>query len=311
MFSLDFEKIHHYLFPRDYDEHTGLPMAGQGKPAVPILNPESPRSGIHICRETIFTSGSLAFICYAKNLFPFADQPHPPKPTGVKVCLKLTAGVRKGRGSYGSPSVQGETISFECTASDMVGIWRVLRGLIPSYSIYLPLPGQQPKSFDVKYQPQASDSFYAEVREGTTTIRIPFDEGPAFSLQAVIVAVVRTLYPHLDGSGAIHMLDCRPPQGSGREASQIDTDADKNDEAASGDAFEPDLRAEGDEDIGPGLRKAVYAICLKTWPAQRKDVAQYVQKHAGRRAAQRIVDAANRGEFEELDNLAAYLDRHD
>lgn len=306
MFDLQFEKIHRYLFPRRYDEETGLPMAGQGAPEYPRLNPDHPRSGIHICRETIFTSGSLAFICYAKNVFS-NDDVHS-KPVGVKVCLKMTAGVRKGRGSYGSTRVPGETISFECYLNDMVGIWRVLRGQLPSYSIYLPLPGTSPKSFSIKNQPAGSDWCYAEFQESRTSIRVPFDEGAALSFQSVIVAVARTLYPHLDSFAAVAMLDRVDQQ----PVVKLETGSEEGSDSPSSDSvstFEPDLKAEGDEEMASGLRKAIYAVCLQTWPKQRKDVAQFIQRHAGQRVGQRILDAANRGDFTELDDLADYLDR--
>lgn len=304
MFNLQFDKIHAFLFPRAYDEHTGLPLSGQGRPTYPLLNESSPRSGIHICRETVFTSGSLALICYAKNQFAASEDQ---KPIGVKVCLKITAGIKKKPGSYGSVSMPGETVSFECRHSDMVGIWRVLRGFQSGYSIYLPLPGQSPKSFDLKFQPGASDCYYAEAHESNTSVRVPFDEGAAFGFQAVIVAVTRVLYPHLDSAGAVLLLD---------ECSVASTQTDqriqvRNEKASTDPTFEPDLRAEGDEDIRPGIRKAIYAICMQTWPAQRKDVAQYIQKNAGQRVAQRIVDAANGGDFSELDSIAEYLDRND
>lgn len=304
MFDLQFEKIHSYLFPRSYDELTGLPKPGQGVPDYPILNSANPRAGIHIARETIFTSGSLAFICYAKNLLSAVD---PTKAEGVKVCLKITAGIRKGRGSYGSPKVRGETVSFECTLQDMVGIWRVLRGVAKHYSLYLPLPGQQPKSFDLTHQPNASDCYFAEISEGSTAIRVPFDEGAAFAFQAVIVAVSRILYPHLDDALVLSMLD------GVREVPAAPTHStDLPDEAASeSSGYAPDLRSEGDDDIRPGIRKAIYAICLQSWPAKRKDVAQYIQRNAGQRSAQRIVDAANSGDFTELDQLAEWLDSHD
>lgn len=166
MFGLDFHKIHNHLFPRQYHEVTGMPVNGQGVPSCPMVNPDFPRSGVHLCRETIFTSGSLAFICYAKNLFSNGGE----TPTGVKVCLKITAGIKKGRGSYGSTRVFGETVSFECALQDLVGIWRVLRGRAPGYYLYLPLPGATPKTLDVKYQPDARDPYYLGVSEDRKSV---------------------------------------------------------------------------------------------------------------------------------------------
>lgn len=299
MFGLDFQKLHNHLFPRRYSEVTGMPVNGQGAPDYPVVNPESPRSGVHLCRETIFTSGSLAFICYAKNMFSNGGE----TPTGVKVCLKITAGIKKGRGSYGSTRVFGETISFECALQDLVGIWRVLRGRVPRYSLWLPLPGATPKALDVKCQPEASDPYYLAVSEGDLSISVPFNEGAAVTFQAVMLAVVRVLYPHLEMHAAISLLDGAlsfPAKGEVRSmASNVDLGTDE---------FEPDLRDEGDEDVPPGLRKTIYAVCLNRWPAKRKDVAQYIQRNATKRPAQRIVDSANSGDFTELDKIAGYLD---
>lgn len=299
MFSLDFQKLHRHLFPRHYHEVTGMPVNGQGVPECPIVNPDSPRSGVHICRETIFTSGSLAFICYAKNLFSAGGE----TPTGVKVCLKITAGIKKGRGSYGSTRVFGETVSFECTLQDLVGIWRVLRGRAPGYSLYLPLPGATPKAMEVKYQPDARDPFHLAVSEGALSVNVPFNEGAAVSFQAVMLAVVRVLYPHLDGVASATLLD-------GVEVSSVaaeDSSAGSNADLGS-DGLNLDLRCKDDEDLSPGLRKTIYAVCLNRWPSKRKDVAQYIQRHATKRPAQRIVDSANGGDFTELNRIAEYLD---
>lgn len=304
MFDLDFQKIHRYLFPVELDEVSGLPRSGNGRPRIPILNSDNPRSGIHICRETIFTSGSLALICYARNTI---DQGHP---NGVKLCLKLTAGIKKGRGSYGSTRVQGETISFECDLHDALNIWRVLRGQQNHYSRYLPLPGAVPKSFSIKYQEGASDPFYAQFEESGVSIRVPFNEGASLSFQAVIVALARVLYPHLDSSGVIQLLDDVSPQS--HQVSHYQRDQLTEGETstpASGNTEELVLWEEGDEEITPGLRKTIYAICLQTWPTGRKDVAQYIQRHASRRIAQRIVDAANSGDFSMLDTVARQVDQ--
>lgn len=304
MFGLDFDKLHNHLFPRSYDDVTGMPLGGKGVPAVPLVNPKAPRSGVHLCRETIFTAGSLAFICYVKNLFSANSD----EPTGVKVCLKLTAGIKKGRGSYGSPRTSGETVSLECALQDMVGIWRVLRAREASYSIILPLPGSTLKTFEIKSQPSASDPFFAMVSEGGVSIRVPFNEGAAFAFQSVIVAVTRVLYPHLDAFAAVSLLDgghvASAPVLSGEVSSSSDVESPS-------DTLEPVLSVAGDEELRPGLRKAIYAICLQTWPAKRKDVAQYIQKNATQQPAQRIVDAANSGDFSELDRIAEYLNRAD
>lgn len=298
MYSLDFPKIHSYLFPTKYDQVSGLPISG--RPDVPYLNPDHPRSGLHICRETIFTSGSLAFICYAKNLF---DQPGDEKPSGVKLCLKLTSCTRKGRGRYGSPKNPSESVSVECTEDDSVGIWRVLRGIQSSYEIHLPLPGQQVKDVLFKHQPASDSPFYAKVAQGQTMVSVSFSDAHAIAFQAVIVALFRIRYTHLSADTVIALLD-----GVAKKPASMPTNADVLEPQEK--TLERPLRNEGEEDMSDGLRKTVYAICLQRWPAKRKDVAQYIQKNAGATTAQQIVDAANQGDFKWLEHIADILDRN-
>lgn len=306
MFDIDFGKIHRYLVGRRVDPVTGLPQKQGETRDIPILNEEHPRSGIHICRETIFTSGSLAFICYARNVF----EAHSDRVMGVKLCLKITAGVKKGRGDYGSARVQGETLSFECTPDDVVGIWRVLRGLLAEYSIYLPLAGEIPKSLVFKYQKHASSVHYASAEQGALKVGVSFQEGSSISFQSVIIALMRIHYPHLDSVAVTNLLDGHQMP----TLSELGTEPHPSEkETMAGPAEQtsglPVLRHEGEEDLKPGLRKAVYAICMQSWPSGRKDVAQYIQRHAGQRTAQRIVDEANGGDFSSLNDIAAHLDR--
>lgn len=298
MYNLDFNKIHQFLFPSEIDGESGLPKPQAG--AVPILNTENPRSGIHICRETIFTRGSLAFICYARNRFKDARAE---APSGVKLCLKVTGCLRKGVGSYGSPMNPEESISFECTGGDAIGLWNVLTGRQTSYQIRTKLPGEEEKELNAKYQPEGSSSFFISLIQGRLSIAVPFSEGEALQFKAVIAALHRILFPHLSPEALVLMLNKTQPPTIRAPVSEPATPS--NQIADEGELI---LRHAGEPEMGMGLRKAIYAIGLQKWNKNRKDVAQYIQKEAGGDTAQKIVDAANQGDFSWFDRVMKKLD---
>lgn len=287
MYSLDFVRIHRYLFGQQdkIDSETGLPLSGV--PNYPLLDKSGYRQGIHICRHQVFSSGSLAFICYGRNTFNAQDQL-----SGVKICLKLLAGLKNSRNSYASPNDPEKTIAMEFDLDDIRGIYSVLKGAIPEFYVRTVRRGETAKEATFVYQPDNQYPWYVEMKDGPLKIMVTLTAGDAFEAIMVLLAIVKIHYPSISDEALLESLLL--PVSTNTQAKQPTVPV--TDIEPPQPARMPVLRGVGEAEADARQKKAIFAIGRQKWGGSIEAV-QYIQKHVGNETAQALIAAGNAGDF--------------
>jgi len=296
MYSLNFVRIHRYLFGLNdkVDPKTGLPITGV--PDYPLLDKDGHRQGIHLCRHQVFSSGSLAFICYARNTFNAQDQL-----TGVKVCLKLLAGKKNGRNKYASPHNPEETIAMEFDLDDLRGIYSVLKGRIPEYYVRTVRRGETAKEAIFSYQPESQYPWFIEMKDSALKIKVTLTAGDVFEATMVILATLKVHYPVVADEALLGALLL--PESENTHLKQPIAPLTVNE---PGQARMPILKGSSESEADMRQKKAIYAIGRQKWGGAIEAV-QYIQKHVGFETAQALISAGNSGDFTIFDQVARGL----
>lgn len=282
---IDFEEVHRtYL----------IPMYRDGNWTYQPTNAENPKLGRHVSTHQIFSNNGLQVAIYLYNSVTEAGLC-----SGVSHCLHLTFS-RKDKGKY-LLSKDEQRITFNFDLGKAKAIYGFVMGLRDDLNVRVVRTGRSPKTLLGR----------GEVREGERIVTLTADspkgsvsvelsETAQFVLAAHALAYGRLLFPSLTDCAIQQMF--LPAPVVFRACAETETTGTDTEGAPISDfnACAEQTLAQRHLEASPQrdkLKRVVWAIGQKKWPAMRLDALQRIQNEASLPDMQRLVDEANSGSF--------------
>lgn len=160
---------------------------------VQLVNPKSPRAGIHLATETFFSAAGVMVIAYQRNTFDNTDTPN-----GIKTCLKIVMVPRRGPNDYGAFTETGTRISVEVELAHTQKLAAVLYGVRDRYNFEIIRRGKPKKTFALRRQQSESQPFVLEVSDGARTLVTPLSGADGWQALMVLLRVLQELQPGVE-----------------------------------------------------------------------------------------------------------------
>jgi hypothetical protein len=255
-------------------------------PTHNILNMENQRSGIHLLHHQIFNTNGLAVILYCRNSF---DQKSNAL-KGTVSCLKFIGTKSLPAGGYASAKNENDKhnrISLEVGLGDVVDLYQVLCGSSTSFKYDVIKSNTPKKTLRLRV---TSNGFFISMTSNPLHLDINISAADCLAIQAISIALYKIKYPFISDVVIHEML-------AGRKKFEHDSSIDaiqKTDEPLQDN---DDIFGFNEKPISEMQKKALWAIGKNKWPTRCEATVQTMQKKIGTLAADKIVKAANKGDF--------------
>lgn len=282
------------------------------------VNPRNPHNGKHVASRQIFSNNALGVALYVRNQLDSEF-----RAVGVFTALKLSFS-RKVEGTY----LLNKDEKHLSLALDIHGVRQLytwVQGIQQTFRSEIVKPGTPPKSI-TGYRMQSGQFPHSLKAIGHTSsgeqaiIDVGLSDGDLFTLAMYCIGYCKLLYPSIDGAVierllAIPQIAAARGEGGGTEekfvhAQTSDSHADIPETVSPprSSVEQMELERRPDEMIPTTLmlraQKAIFAIGMQKWPKKNRAAIEYIQDVATHAAMDRLIKAANTGDFTEWDKIA-------
>jgi hypothetical protein len=160
---------------------------------VQLINPSSPRAGVHLAGYTLFAACGLQLAAYQRNVFNSNDHP-----VSVKTCVKVIGVPRRNQNDYGSFVSKDESASLELELVDAQKVAAVLYGKLDRHFVEITRRGRPKKIFRIRRQDNTNNPFFIEMAVGHLQMSTGISGADGWQWLMVILRVLKEMYPHIE-----------------------------------------------------------------------------------------------------------------
>lgn len=280
-----------------------------------FLNTDHNTSAVHISTEQVFANAGLGIAIAAKDILDGMQ-----KVKGASCYLKLTFSRREG-GAYllhNDPL----RVTLWLNSGDARQLYTWLIGGTDSFDAEIGSPQFGLKRLSGRAEPACDDlMLVGENRprdndQRHSRIAVSLNLEAQLKLRAYCIGFIRLLYPSLQDQAAADLLTLRSVLAQrypGHQRRDTGVIAPAMPVAANIPARTPPSEEAVPQPRQAGrpveeMRKAIFAIGKRKWPAARIDVIKHIQESLDGPSMQLLIDQANAGDFSKWDGFAHLLD---
>jgi hypothetical protein len=252
---------------------------------TPVVNPSSPRSGIHLYQHQIFNHSGLGVVLFVRNTFT----PKGNIPSGVKVCLKLIATRKLGSQGYSQPNDKVNNIVFEISKNEIANLYAFIHNNREYYSFEVANGAIVDKKLELFKSLNEKGIIFGSFKDESKELKVSLDRETIFALSYVCLSVYKIHYPNVSDDFINN---------------NIFNHSFSNDEAVTESVREvkDDVFGLNEADrITSKQSMAIYAIGINKWPSKNEDVIDVLREILSFKAADKMIKAANKGDFSLFD----------
>lgn len=220
-----------------------------------------------------------------------------------RITLKLLATTKEGKAKFSSPTKmedEDRRIALELDLAAAVQLYKALYRRDNSFSYRIARPNIPAKELTC-VSSSGQFVYRFDFRSDGRQVSVGIDAADQFHIHAVILAMLKLLYPWLS-DGTLHNLLV---EGDARSSNHI---AIHDAQILAFPTPQADIFGANESPLTPDQSKALWAIANRKWPARRLEVVKAMQRFMGTNAADSAIKAANAGDFAVFEEAARLFD---